>query len=104
MRFVLTSTAVVLGVAFMSGTMILTDTMGASFDRVFDTANQGVDVIVQLSGHRRRPHIDHPRMPAATLEHVRAVDGVGSAEGTVQGLAQLARPTTRRRRCRSRSA
>ena len=29
-------------------------------------------------------------MPATTLDSVRAVDGVGSAEGTVQGFAQLA--------------
>ena len=75
----------------MSGTMILTDTMGASFDRVFDTANQGVDVIVHYPDTGDDPTIDHPRMPATTLDRVRAVDGVGDAEGTVQGFAQLAR-------------
>ena len=89
-RFVLTATAVVLGVAFMSGTMILTDTMGASFDRVFETVNAGVDVIVQHPATGDDPTLDHPRLPAATLERVREVPGVATAEGTVQGLAQLA--------------
>jgi putative ABC transport system permease protein len=89
-RFVLTATAVVLGVAFMSGTMILTDTMSASFDRVFETANAGVDVIVQHPTTGDDPTLDHPRLPAATLARVRQVAGVAAAEGTVQGLAQLA--------------
>ena len=89
-RFVLTATAVVLGVAFMSGTMILTDTMGASFDRVFETVNAGVDVIVQHPATGDDPTRDHPRLPAATLERVREVPGVATAEGTVQGLANPA--------------
>jgi putative ABC transport system permease protein len=89
-RFVLTATAVVLGVAFMSGTMILTDTMSASFDRVFETVNAGVDVIVQHPTTGDDPTLDHPRLPAATLERVREVAGVATAEGTVQGFAQLA--------------
>ena len=45
-RFVLTGLAVVLGVAFMAGTMILTDTMGKTFDGLFATANEGIDVVV----------------------------------------------------------
>jgi putative ABC transport system permease protein len=89
-RFVLTATAVVLGVAFMSGTMILTDTMSASFDRVFETVNAGVDVIVQHPTTGDDPTLDHPRLPAATLARVREVAGVATAEGTVQGFAQLA--------------
>jgi putative ABC transport system permease protein len=93
-RFVLTATAVVLGVAFMSGTMILTDTMGASFDRVFETANAGVDVIVQHPGTGDDPTLDHPRMPATTLDDVRQISGVAAAEGTVQGFAQLDRRHT----------
>ena len=46
LRFVLTGLAVVLGVAFMAGTMILTDTMGKTFDGLFATANEGIDVVV----------------------------------------------------------
>ena len=45
LRFLLTGLAVILGVAFMSGTMILTDTMGHTFDEVLATNNEGVDAI-----------------------------------------------------------
>ena len=37
LRLVLTSLAVVLGVAFMSGTFVLTDTLGSVFDNLFAT-------------------------------------------------------------------
>ena len=47
LRFVLTGLAVVLGVAFMAGTQILTDTMGKTFDGLFESANEGVDVVVR---------------------------------------------------------
>ena len=47
LRFALTGLAVVLGVAFMSGTQILTDTMGKTFDGIFEDANEGVDVVVR---------------------------------------------------------
>ena len=46
-RFALTGVAVVLGVAFMAGTMVLTDTMGKTFDNMFATSNAGTDVVVQ---------------------------------------------------------
>ena len=49
LRYALTGLAVVLGVAFMSGTQILTDTMGKTFDGIFEDANEGVDVVVRRS-------------------------------------------------------
>ena len=50
LRYALTGLAVVLGVAFMAGTMVLTDTMEKTFDGVFASANDGTDVIVQRAG------------------------------------------------------
>ncbi len=47
LRSALTGLAVVLGVAFMAGTMVLTDTMEKTFDGVIATANDGTDVIVR---------------------------------------------------------
>ena len=47
LRYALTGLAVVLGVAFMAGTMVLTDTMERTFDGVFASANDGTDVIVR---------------------------------------------------------
>ena len=47
LRYALTGLAVVLGVAFMAGTMVLTDTMKTTFDGVLESANDGTDVIVR---------------------------------------------------------
>ena len=90
LRYALTGLAVVLGVAFMAGTMVLTDTMQKTFDDVFETANAGTDVLV-----RRAAAIDgdftgaRPRVDAAVVEQVAAVEGVDTARGSVTGLAQL---------------
>ena len=47
LRLVLTSIAVVLGVAFMSGTFVLTDTLGSVFDNLFADTTKGVDAVVR---------------------------------------------------------
>ncbi len=95
LRFALTGLAVVLGVAFMAGTMILTDTMGRTFDGLFDTANKGVDVVV-----RRAATVDgglegadvRERVDSATLARIRAIDGVDTAVGSIMGMATLVAP------------
>ncbi len=70
LRFALTGLAVILGVAFMAGTQILTDTMGKTFDGIFEDANQGVDVVVRREAAvesafegvvRERVDTRHPR-------------------------------------------
>ena len=95
LRFALTGLAVVLGVAFMAGTMILTDTMGRTFDGLFDTVNNGVDVVV-----RRASTVDggmeagdvRERVDTATLNRIKAIDGVDDAAGTITGMATLVAP------------
>jgi putative ABC transport system permease protein len=90
LRFVLTGLAVVLGVAFMSGTTVLTDTMDKTFDDLFATANQDVDVVVQQASTIDSPMGDvRERVPSETLDAVRSVKGVELAAGTVEGFAQL---------------
>src|SRR5262245_44740430 len=90
LRYALTGLAVVLGVAFMAGTMVLTDTMSKTFDQVFESANAGTDVIV-----RRDSAIDgeltttRDRVDASVVDQVAAVDGVRAARGSIQGATQL---------------
>lgn len=85
-RFVSTVVAVVLGVAFMAGTMVLTSTMESSFDDLFSEINAGTDAYVrsprEVGGVR-------DRVPADLVESVREVDGVAAAFGTIEGYAQL---------------
>jgi putative ABC transport system permease protein len=90
LRLAATALAIMLGVSFVAGTYVLTDTITASFDNLFKQVTQGVDVAVRsqetfggLEGEVRDP------MPASLLEQIRAVDGVRVAEGSVTGYAQL---------------
>jgi putative ABC transport system permease protein len=90
LRLAATALAIVLGVSFVAGTYVLTDTITASFDSLFKQVTQGIDVAVRsqetfggIEGEVRDP------MPASLLERVRAVDGVRVAEGNVTGYAQL---------------
>jgi putative ABC transport system permease protein len=90
-RLAATALAIVLGVSFVAGTYVLTDTITASFDDLFKQVTQGVDVAVRSeetfggfdTGEVRDP------MPAALLDRIKAVDGVRVAEGSVTGYAQL---------------
>jgi putative ABC transport system permease protein len=90
LRFLLTGLAVVLGVGFMAGTMVLTDTMGKTFDGIFTTANEGIDVVVQSDDSEGSGgSAAHERLPESLLATVQSVDGVAVAEGSIQGFAQL---------------
>ncbi|HEY6533069.1 MAG TPA: FtsX-like permease family protein [Acidimicrobiales bacterium] len=89
-RFVLTGLAVVLGVAFMAGTMILTATMGKTFDGLFATSNEGIDVVVQHTvGAESDFQQVQERVEVGLLDEVREIDGVSAAAGSIEGFAQI---------------
>ena len=88
-RLALTALAVVLGVTFVSGTYVLTDTLDHSFDNVFRQTVSGLDLIVAQRGVSSAAIYDQPRFPEAVLQQVKLVDGVGSADGVVHGIAQF---------------
>ncbi len=86
LRLFLTGLSVVLGVAFVAGTFVLTDTINRAFDTVFSDANANTAVVVQSEeeiGQTREP------LPAALLGRVQAVPGVQAAQGGVFGLAGI---------------
>src|SRR5882757_6795553 len=82
--------AVILGVAFLSGTLLLGDTLKANFDKLFTTANGSTDVILRGStqigsgNNQARSGVD---ASLATL--ARQTPGVADAQPYVQGDAQL---------------
>src|SRR5688572_29618278 len=88
LRLITTALAVMLGVAFMAGTLVLTDTIGKTFDGLFTEAYKGTDAYVRsepvLSGSNDTPPLDE-----SVLDTVAAVDGVKRAAGVVSGYAQL---------------
>src|SRR5687768_13664262 len=85
-RLVTTALAVVLGVAFMSGTQVLTATLHATFDDLVAQVNEGVAVSVRSSTVVESDFGDQRGLVADTLlPTVRAVEGVSAADGDVQG-------------------
>ncbi len=97
-RLALTALAVVLGVAFVSGTYVLTDTLRGSFDRVFSETLSGVDVVVHAPSADAEVEVFGGgllgtsagiRLPDSVIDEVRSVEGVAAAEGLVQGFAQF---------------
>jgi putative ABC transport system permease protein len=89
LRTVLTGFAVVLGVAFVAGTFIFTDTIDASFKDLFERTSKGVDVSVQSKLAVEADFAAPPTMPADTLDRVRSVDGVEEADGSVSADVNL---------------
>lgn len=96
LRLALTALSVVLGVAFVSGTLVLTDTMRHTFDELFSDVLANVDVTVRAkSGFGEADtNADTARetLPEALVETVNAVPGVKVAEGAVGGYAQIVTP------------
>jgi len=91
-RFVATALAVTLGVAFMAGTLVLTDTIRTTFDNLFANVYQGTDAVVRAKAAFEGPPgagTQRGRVDAALVDTVRRVDGVAAAEGDVGGYARL---------------
>ena len=90
LRSVLTGFAVVIGVAFVVGTLVFTDTIDASFKNLFERTQQGVDVSVEARQAVKADFSLPPTMPADTLEKVKAVPGRRAvAEGGVSSDGTL---------------
>ena len=47
LRLVLTTASISLGVAFLAGTLVLTDTMGLAFEQLFGKVSAGTDAVVR---------------------------------------------------------
>jgi putative ABC transport system permease protein len=90
LRLLATAFAVLLGVAFMAGTFVFTDTISASYDSALAEANEGVDAYV-----RTPSAIDlgfgepGPRLDASLAPTVADVDGVDEVALRINGYAQL---------------
>ncbi|XRQ09251.1 ABC transporter permease [Actinomadura welshii] len=91
-RFGLTTLAVILGVAFVSGTMVFSATLDKSITGVFAEMGKGTDTVVRaeeaFAADVGDTTSDRP-LPDSLLKTVQGVDGVDKAKGTVTGFAAL---------------
>jgi putative ABC transport system permease protein len=88
LRLVLSGLAVVLGVMFVSGALILTDTLGRSFDRMFTGVYENVDVQVHGEPRVEVGELEGEEvlanLPADLVDTVAAVPGVAAVTGEVE--------------------
>jgi putative ABC transport system permease protein len=94
LRFLMTTFAVVMGVGFVVGSFVVTDSLRRSVDQLFEDITGGIDVSVRaetslgLGGGGNTP-VARGRVPDSLVDDVREVEGVEAAEGSVGGYAQL---------------
>jgi putative ABC transport system permease protein len=86
-----TAVAIVLGISFLSGTLVLGDTLSTNFDELVGESLESTDVVVRNSTDLRTGDVDSQRglIAASLLAEVQAVDGVAHAEGQVVGTGQI---------------
>ena len=90
-RLVLTSLAVILGTAFLSGTSIFSATLDRTFNNLFQ------DVFANIDGYVRSTEVvegefglvERQRIPAELVDKVRAVPGVADAVPDIQAFARI---------------
>jgi len=87
LRLVLSGLAVVLGVMFVAGAFVVTDTLGRSFDALFADGFSQTDVAVDAKPKVALSEMDGEQiaapLPAGLINDVKAVDGVATATGIV---------------------
>jgi putative ABC transport system permease protein len=92
-RAVLTAIAIVLGVAMVSGTYILTDTIKSAFSTVFTHVYKNTDAVITgrsaIGGEGNEERETVPSFPASLLAQVQALPGVVQASGGISDRAQL---------------
>ncbi|MCG2622937.1 ABC transporter permease [Arthrobacter sp. I2-34] len=91
LRLVLTVAAVTVGVAFVSASFVLSDTMGKAFDELFAGLAKGTDVVVRAESIDANATARGQVRPLDEdiVDTVRKVSGVAAAEGSVTGFALI---------------
>ncbi|MFD4632057.1 ABC transporter permease [Streptomyces sp. NPDC058284] len=84
-RMALSAVAVILSVAFVCGTLVFSDTMSTTFDKLFAATSADVTVTPKSAGDAGdTPRSGKPEsLPASVVQQVKKAGGVKSAEGAV---------------------
>ena len=92
LRALLTAISIVLGVAMISGTYVLTDTIKAAFGTVFNQVYKNTDAVItgkSAIGGNANQGVTPPSLPESLLQKVRGLPGVSEAEGGISDEAKL---------------
>ncbi|HLB17559.1 MAG TPA: FtsX-like permease family protein [Gaiellaceae bacterium] len=92
LRTALTALAIVLGVAMVSGTYILTDTINKGFTTIFTQSYKNTSAVITARSAISNSNSNAALtggFPASVLTRVRALPDVGAAEGSVRDTAKI---------------
>ncbi len=92
LRLFATALAVTLGVAFMAGTLVLTDTISRTFNDLFANVYQGTDAVVRGTAAFNGPLFTGEQralVGAGLVQALSRVPGVAADQGVVSGYARL---------------
>src|SRR6476659_8481126 len=87
LRASLIGLAIVLGVAMISGTYVLTDTINNGFNTIFQTSYKNADAVISgksAFSNTNGNTVQNPTFPESVLPNVQALPDVAFAEGAVQ--------------------
>ena len=90
LRTALTAVAIVLGVAMISGTYVLTDSIDQAFDRIFTDIRKGSSAVISGKSAfdlSEGSGVTEPTLDEELLGDVRALPSVAEAEGSVDSDA-----------------
>lgn len=92
LRTLFTALAIALGVGFMAGTFVLTDTISSAFDDLFEEVGAGTDAVVQGAAPFEAGGIEtggavRPDLDPGLVDVVAGVDGVAESLPVVSGYA-----------------
>jgi len=85
-RALLTAIAIILGVAMISGTYVLTDTINSGFDTIFSQSYKNADVVITGKAafdSANGTQVEPPPMPESLLTEVQKLPDVALAAGSV---------------------
>ncbi|MFO7279200.1 MAG: FtsX-like permease family protein [Thermoanaerobacterales bacterium] len=89
-RLLATCSAVLLGVAFLAGMLVLGDTLTDGFGRMFTEANSGTDVVVRSSVEvGEGDFTERGTIDRALVDEIAAVDGVESVAASIVGHGRI---------------
>jgi putative ABC transport system permease protein len=87
LRSVLTAIAIVLGVAMVSGTLVLTDTIEKAFDSIFSSSYEQTDAVVSGTKLVEWSSTGKAQISPAVLARVRGLPEVEAAAGTILDMS-----------------
>lgn len=82
-RALTTTFAVVIGVAFVAGSYVLTDTILAAFDEIFKESLKGTSVVVTAQNPVEQDNGETPTISASLLPKIKQTPGVELAAGAI---------------------